>query len=73
MYILQKYVRILHTIESMLPGSLDGMGVWGRMDICIGMAETCCCPPGTITTLLISYTSIQNIYFLKSQKKKVCV
>ena len=27
----------------------------GRMDTCIGMAESLCCPPETITTLLIGY------------------
>ena len=35
-------------------------GVWGRMDTCIGMAESLCCPLETVTTLLISYTSIPN-------------
>ena len=39
-------------------GSLDGRGVWGRIDTCICMAESLCCPPETITTLLISYTPI---------------
>ena len=40
------------------------------------MAESLCCPPETITTLLISYTPIQNkkLNFLKnsigSHKKK---
>ena len=31
--------------------SLDGRGVWGRMDTCICMAEALCCPLETITTL----------------------
>ena len=35
-------------------------GVWGRMDTCTRMAESLCCPPETTTTLLISYTPIQN-------------
>ena len=43
----------------MLCGSLDGRGVWGRMDTCICMAESLCCLP-EIITLLISYTPIQN-------------
>ena len=43
----------------MLCGSLDGTGVWGRMDTCICMAES----PETITTLLIVYTPIQNKFF----------
>ena len=38
----------------MLHGSLNGRGVWGRMDVCMCMAETLCCPPETITTLLTS-------------------
>ena len=29
----------------MLHGSLDGKGVWGRMDTCICMTEYPCCPP----------------------------
>ena len=45
---------------SMLCGSLDGRGVWGRMDTCICMAESLHCSPETITTLLIGYTLIQN-------------
>ena len=51
----------------MLCGSLDRRGVWGRMDTCICMTESLCCPPEFIITLLISYTPIQN---LKVQKKK---
>ena len=43
---------------SMLHGSLDGRGVWGRIDTCICMAEALCCPPETITTLLIGCTPI---------------
>ena len=43
---------------SMLRSSLDGRGVWGRMDTCICMAEVFCCAPETITTLLIGYTTI---------------
>ena len=48
---------------SVLWGSLDGRGVWGRKDPCICMAESLCCPPETITTLLIGYTLIQNKKF----------
>ena len=36
------------------------------MDTCICMAESLCCPPEIITTLLIGYTVIQN----KKVKKK---
>ena len=34
---------------SMLCGSLDGKGVWGRMDTCTCMAEFLHCSPETIT------------------------
>ena len=51
---------------SMLCGSLDGRGVWGRIDIC--MAEFFCYPPEIITTLLISYILIQNKKFNKNKK-----
>ena len=37
---------------SMLCGSLDGKGDWGRMDTCICMAEFLCWPPETTVTLL---------------------
>ena len=40
----------------MLCASLDGRGVWGRMDTCICMAESLCSSPKTITILLIGYT-----------------
>ena len=45
---------------SMLCGRLDGRRVWGRMDTCTCMAESLCCSPETITTLLIGCTPIQN-------------
>ena len=41
----------------MLSGSLDGKGAWGRMERCICMAESLCCPPETIT-LLTGYIPI---------------
>ena len=50
---------------SMLCGSLDGRGLWERMDSCICMAESFCCLPVTITTLLIDYTPTQNKVFKK--------
>ena len=53
---------------SMSCGSLGGWGVWGRMDTCMCVAESLCCSPETITTLLIDYTPIQNQNFF--QKKK---
>ena len=39
----------------------------GRMDTCMCMAESLCCSPETIPTLLIGYIPIQN---KKLQKKK---
>ena len=42
----------------MLCGSLVGRGVWGRVDPC--MAKSFLCSAETVTTLLISYTLIQN-------------
>ena len=46
---------------SMLCGSLDGSGVWGRMGTCMGVSESLCCSPEAITTLLISYTTKQKV------------
>ena len=34
-------------------GAWIGGELWGRMDTCICMAESLCCPPETITILLI--------------------
>ena len=42
----------------MLCGSLDGSGVWGRMDACMCMAESLCCASDTVTILLIGCMSI---------------
>ena len=56
----------------MLCGSLDGRGVWGRMDTCVCMAESFCYPPETITTLLIGYFPIQNKKVLKMQMNILC-
>ena len=44
-------------------------GSLGRMDTCICMAESLCCPPETITTLLIGYTAMQNKKVNKKKKK----
>ena len=52
----------------MLCASLDGRGVWGRMDVCICVAESLHYSPETITTLLIGYTPIQNKTFKKQSK-----
>ena len=45
---------------SVLYASLDGKGLWGRMDTCICMVESPPCPPETTIPLLIGYTPIQN-------------
>ena len=44
---------------SLLCDSLDGRGVWRRMDTCMCVAELLCCSPNTITSLIV-YTSKQN-------------
>ena len=49
-----------------LCGSLDGRGVWGRMDTWICVAEILRCPPETITTLLIGYTPVLWLPDVKS-------
>ena len=48
--------------------NLQNRLVWGRMDICICMAESLCYLPETITILLIGYTPIQ-IKGFKVKKK----
>ena len=50
-----------------LCGSLDGRGVWGRMDTCICKAESLCCPPEAVTTLLIGNTTKKNEKFFKNK------
>ena len=44
----------------MLGASLDGRGVWGRMDTCLCVAESLCCSPESNRALLIGYTPVQN-------------
>ena len=51
--------------------SLDGSGVWWRMDPCICMAESLHCSSETITTLLISYTPMQNVFGIKENKNHI--
>ena len=46
---------------SVLCGSLDGKGVWGRMDICKCMTELLCSPPETITTFLIHCSESRSV------------
>ena len=52
----QQGPSVLHMeLYSVLRGSLDGRGVWGRMDMCICMAESFRYSPGTITTLFVNW------------------
>ena len=44
----------------MLCGSLDGRGVWGRLDTYVCMAKALYDSPEAITTLLVSCTPTQN-------------
>jgi len=44
----------------MLCGSLDGRGVWGRMDTRVCMTRALCCLPETIRALLAGYSPILN-------------
>ena len=48
----------------MLCGSLDGRRFGGRMDTCICMTKSLCCPPETITTLL---TKLYTVLCLVTQ------
>ena len=66
LYLKYKPTRSYCVAQGMLLsviGSLDRSRVWGRMDTCICMADSLCCPPETITTLLIGYAPIYNIKF----------
>ena len=53
-------------MRKMLCASLDGKGLGGRMDKCICMAESHQSSPETVTTLLIGYTPIQNVFAVKN-------
>ena len=73
-------IYCIDRLFSGLCGSLDGRGVWRRMDTCIHMVGSPCCSPETITMLLIRHTPIQNktlkrkklgIYKGKKKKKTV--
>jgi len=45
---------------SMLCGSLNGRGVWGRMNTCICMLESLSYSPEIIAALLIGCIQVQN-------------
>ena len=59
-------------LSSVIYASLDGMGVRGRMDTCICMAESLHCSPETTTTLLIGLSQNKKKY-LKLKKKMSCI
>ena len=55
-WITNKDLTVEHKeLCSGLCGSLDGRGVWGRMETCICMAESLPCSPETITTLFVNW------------------
>ena len=56
-------------LYSMFCSILDGREVWGRTDKRVCIAEALCCPPETITILLIDYMPIQNKKFNNKKKK----
>ena len=49
----------------MLCASLDGRGVYGRMDTHICVAESPHCSPEIVTTLLTGFTPMQNVFGVK--------
>ena len=58
-WITNKYLLLQHReLCLVLFGSLGGRGVWKRMDACICVAKSLCCPPETVITLFISCTPI---------------
>ena len=59
-----------NSAQCYVPAWMEVRVVWGRMDTCMCMAESLCCPPETITTLLIVYTTIQNVSDVKKKFKK---
>ena len=54
----------------MLCASLDGSGVWGRMDTCVCVAESLQCASEAITILLIGYMPIENAFGVEKNNKK---
>ena len=56
----------------MLLATCMGGGFWGRMDPCICLAESLCCTPEIITTLLVSYTQYKIKSFKRSLKNFCC-
>ena len=49
-------------LYSVLCASLNGRGIWGRMDTCMCMTESLLCSPKTATSLLIGYACVLSHY-----------
>ena len=47
-------------LHSVLCCSLEGRGIWERIDTCICTAESLRCSPAAVIALLIGYTPMQN-------------
>ena len=58
----------LRELSSMSCGSLVGRGVWGRIDLCICVAELLGCPPETIRTLFVP--QLNSLFISSSVKRK---
>ena len=56
---------------SILCGSLDGRGDWGRMDPCLRTAESLCSLPETITELFVNRLYPNTNKKLKNTIKKI--
>ena len=56
-------------MHCVLCGSLDGRGVEGQGMRAVGVPESLCCPPESVTALLTGHTSIQNKQFKKHLKQ----
>ena len=67
----QQGPTVLHReLCSVLCESLDGRGVWGRMDTCMCVAESLHCSHETITILLMSYPLIKIKKFQVKKKEE---
>ena len=67
-------LNLLYSIWNPIPCYLAtwiGGEFGGRMDTCMHTAESLCCPPETITTLLTGYTPIQNKKFFKRYRNEI--
>ena len=59
-FLLYSIVLVYMEFSSTLRGCLDRGGVCRRTDTCMCMAKSLCCPPESITAMLISYMLIKN-------------